>query len=155
MVPATLFGGHHFLSLSRYSLDGLGTTLTLLVSGRGHIPRNGQPGQKCLYLRTAHRCRMLKAVEPDEHSYPIDISLLRAYAVVQIVDAFAQLVENFHGFKRRQRCSAAFHDYLMLYEITVYLSRRQATSCFYCIPSLRVREQVPELCSKTVSRLQS
>ena len=28
MLPATLFGGHHFLSLSRYLPDGLGTTLT-------------------------------------------------------------------------------------------------------------------------------
>ena len=28
MVPATLFGGHHFLSLRRYLPDGLRTTLT-------------------------------------------------------------------------------------------------------------------------------
>ena len=30
MIPATLFGGHHFLSVSNYSPDGHERTLTLL-----------------------------------------------------------------------------------------------------------------------------
>lgn len=40
MVPAILFGGHHFLSLSRYLPDGLRTTLTvgeLLVAKQDDI----------------------------------------------------------------------------------------------------------------------
>lgn len=39
MVPATLFGGHHFLSLRRYLPDGLRTTLTLVLANLRDIKR--------------------------------------------------------------------------------------------------------------------
>ena len=56
---------------------------------------------------------------PDKRPYPMDIGLLGAYAVVQIANALAQLIEHFYGPKRRQRSSAAFHGYLILDKTTV------------------------------------
>jgi hypothetical protein len=54
-------------------------------------------------------------VETDESLYPVDISLLRPYAVVQVTDAFAQLIENLHRTKSRESSSDVFHDLLLLY----------------------------------------
>ena len=62
---------------------------------------------------------MPKSVDSDKRPYPIDISLLGAYAVVQIADALAELIEHFHRQKRGQRRRAAFHGHLMLYTNTV------------------------------------
>ena len=50
----------------------------------------------------------------------MDINLPRAYAVVQIANALAKLIEHFHGLQGWQRWRAAFHDFLVLDEQTVY-----------------------------------
>ena len=45
-------------------------------------------------LNPTQRCRVLKAMKSNKGEYPIDLSLLREDAVVQIADALAQLVEH-------------------------------------------------------------
>ncbi len=41
-------------------------------------------------------------------------NIFRPYAINKIADALAQLVEHLCGLQRRQRCSAAFHESLIL-----------------------------------------
>jgi hypothetical protein len=43
-------------------------------------------------------CRVMQAIESHEGAHPMDIHLLRPYAVVQMANALAPLVEYFHGF---------------------------------------------------------
>src|SRR5262245_12559375 len=54
-----------------------------LVLGRSrYLPLNGEVGQKPLYLDGAHVTRMALAVEQNESTYPADISVLCAIAVM-------------------------------------------------------------------------
>lgn len=67
-------------------------------------------------------------MKPDEGAHPMDINLLRPYAVVQIANALAPLVEHFHGLKGRQRCTDAFRDRSILDAQSVYSPRIQPTT---------------------------
>lgn len=49
-------------------------------------------------------------METNEAADPFDIGFLGPYAVVQIADALAQLVEHFDRFQGRKGSRAAFHD---------------------------------------------
>jgi hypothetical protein len=42
--------------------------------------------------------RVAQATESDDGAHPMDMDILRPYAVVQIANALAQLVGHFHGF---------------------------------------------------------
>ena len=50
----------------------------------------------------ADGCRVTQVMESDEGAHPMDIETLRPYAVVQVANALAQLVEHFHGIQGRQ-----------------------------------------------------
>jgi hypothetical protein len=92
----------------------------LLVRRGRHAPGVGQPGEERLELAAAHGCRVAQAMESDKSAHPVDISLFRSYAVVQIANALAQLIEHLDGFQGWQRWVAAFHNFLVLYKTSVY-----------------------------------
>lgn len=83
------------------------------------MPRVHQLGEELLNLSAAHGCRVPKAVKSDEGTHPMGICLLRPYAVMQITNTLAQLVEHLHRLRWRQRCAAAFHGCLLLYNGSV------------------------------------
>jgi hypothetical protein len=64
----------------------------LPVRGHRHTPLDRQPGQEGLRLVGAHFLGMAQTVEANEGSHPMDVGLLRPYAVVQITHMLAQLV---------------------------------------------------------------
>jgi len=68
----------------------------------------GKQREKGLDLGATHGIRMPKSMESDERPYPIDISFLGAYAVVQIADALAQLIEHFYRQKRGAEKACCF-----------------------------------------------
>ena len=82
-----------------------------------------KPEQEGFHLGITERRRVPKAVEADQGPNPIDIYLLRAYAVVQIANALVQLVEHLRGLQRGQEFGAAFHGCLTLYRISALLSQ--------------------------------
>ena len=59
-----------------------------------HVALIGQPGQKRLHLGPAQLNGMPSAMEENEHPYPVDIRILRTYAVVQIANTFTHLVQQ-------------------------------------------------------------
>ena len=54
----------------------------------------------------------------------MDIGLLGPYAVVQVADALAQLVENLGRAQGRQRSVTAFHQLLALLLYTTYAAAK-------------------------------
>lgn len=57
---------------------------------------------------------MPQAVEPNVRANPMDISPLGSYAVVQLPDALAQLVEDLERTQWRQVVGDGFHSLLAL-----------------------------------------
>lgn len=66
----------------------------LLVGVRRHFAFVGHPGEKS---PVAHLTQMPHAMETDEGAYAMHINLFGLRAVVQISEAFAQLVEHLGG----------------------------------------------------------
>ena len=65
---------------------------------RRHLAFVGQHAQEGLHLRLPHVARVahaaVAAVPADEESRPIDVGFFGLKAIVQITDAFAQLVKQ-------------------------------------------------------------
>lgn len=83
--------------------------------------------------------------------HPIDISILCAYAVVQIADALAQLVEHSCRFQGGRETMLLFTIYLVLDEKTVYASKSLAARHFWGVLWRGVIQHAPELGRKTVA----
>ena len=73
-----------------------GQELTPLF-GRRNLALNRQVRQKRLYLGRAHVAGMAKAAEFNKPPYPVDISLLGTYAVVQPPNLMAELIQQLGG----------------------------------------------------------
>lgn len=93
-------------------------------------------------------------MKPDEGAHPMDINLLRPYAVVQIANALAQLVEHFHGLTVK-----GGNGVLLLFAIVRYWMRNQyirrgsnPQPGLMAKPPRRFGEQAVGLSGKTVSR---
>ena len=56
----------------------------LLMGGSGNFPLSGKPRQKAAYFGNPHFARMTFAMKLDKTPDPLDIRLLRAYAVVLV-----------------------------------------------------------------------
>lgn len=67
-------------------------------------------------------------MESNKQTHPIDINVLRAYAVVQIADALAQLIEHFGRLQRGRKTVLLFTIHLILDKSTVYVLKSQAAS---------------------------
>ena len=66
----------------------------LRLSGGGYIPLFGQVTEEAFDLGGAQTTRMAFVIENDEASYPFDIGLLGAIAVVAEVDRVTDLVQE-------------------------------------------------------------
>lgn len=73
---------------------------------------------------------MPQAVEPNVRPNPMDIIPLGSYAVVQIPDALAQLVEDLDRTQWRQVAGDDFHSPLILFFCTAKMLIHQAASRF-------------------------
>lgn len=73
--------------------------------------------------QTPHGPAMAQTV--NEKTYPIDVHLLSAEAIVHVTDALAQLVQNPGELQRR---SAGFHSIFIAGYTSVYWVTSQATS---------------------------
>jgi len=72
----------------------------LLVRRCRHVPRVGEPEKEFLnFIRPQYR-RVAAVMKSNKGAHPIDINLLSPYAVVQIADALAKLVEHLCRFQR-------------------------------------------------------
>ena len=81
--------------------------------------------EKRLHLRRRHLARMAHAMKAHEGAHPVDVGLLGAYAVVQVANALAHLIQQPLGLQRRQggrppRRDALFHGWRLLYKHTAY-----------------------------------
>ena len=81
----------------------------LAVRGRGHLALGGQPTEKGLDLGPGHVGRVPQLVEADEGPHPVHIGILGARAVVQVADAFTELIQHLGRLQGRQGLAAAFH----------------------------------------------
>ena len=62
------------------------------MGGRRHLALSSQPGQEGLNLVTAQINRVTQAVEANKGPHPMDVGLLRTYAVVKTAHLVANLV---------------------------------------------------------------
>ena len=62
-----------------------------------------QPGEIGLDVGTTHLARVPTIMKPNEGFDPMDVSVCCTYAVVQVADALAHLIEQTHRFERRTR----------------------------------------------------
>jgi len=91
------------------------------------------------------------AMKSNKRANPIDINLLSPYAVVQIADALAQLVEHSCRFQRGKETVLLFMIRLILDETPAYRLKNKTARSFEVTPRRRVRRQASELGRKTVS----
>jgi hypothetical protein len=117
----------------------------LLVRGQRHAALTREPGEKSLDLGRAHLGRVAQPVEAHERTHPMDIGLLGPYAVVQVADALAHLIEQPRGAQRREGTGALFHDRIVLYAYTAYAPPRQISSAFQHLPPRQIWEQLNAL----------
>ena len=62
-----------------------------------------------IHMRRNSDCALRGRMKPDEPAHPVDITILRPYAVVQVTDALAKLVEQFGRLERGKNKGSAFH----------------------------------------------
>jgi hypothetical protein len=86
-----------------------------------NLPLVGPHGQKSHHIGTAHVARMPHAPlfggSQDEKTSPIQVSLFILEAIVQVSNAFSNLVQKTLGYQRR--CAGEFVDCLYLVIRTV------------------------------------
>ena len=65
-----------------------------VVSGHDRKTLSRQPGQEGLDLGAAQICGVTQAMEVHEAAHPMNVGLLRPYAVVKVADLAAQLIQQ-------------------------------------------------------------
>ena len=88
-------------------------------------------------------CRVMQAIESHEGAHPMDMDILRPYAVVEIGNALAQLIEHFHGFHAQGKEGKGFEF--------DSATNNAIPAPFAHNARPRVREQASELTGETVS----
>ena len=111
---------------------------SLLVGGHRHVSICDQPGQEGLDLGAAQISRMAQAVKAHEGAHPMDVGLFGPYAVVEVANLAAKLIQQPTGRRHRAHGHGQSPVRVVLYANTV--STQIARTASRDMPALHSRQ---------------